>query len=68
MATKEDFKTYLKRQLSYRGNVSSKLNVSQSTYYRHLRNPEDITLGELKAMVVIGELDEQKVMDFIFRR
>jgi len=68
MATVEDFKNYLKRQLSYRGNVISKLNLSKSTYYRHLKNPEDITLGELRMMVVIGELDEQKVMDFIYRR
>lgn len=67
MAT-EDFKTYLKRQLSFRGNVTSKLNLSKSTYYRHLKHPEDITLGELRQMVVIGELDEKKVMDFIYRR
>lgn len=64
----EEFKTYLKRQLSYRGNVISKLCLSKSTYYRHLKNPDDITLGELRHMVVIGELDEQKVMDYIYRR
>lgn len=62
------FKEYLARQLSRRGNVYSKLGISKSTYYRHLKNPEDITLGEMKMMILIGELDEQKVIDYLCRR
>lgn len=62
------FKDYLKRQLSYRGKTYEKLGISKSAYYEHLKNPEMITLGELRLMMVIGELDEEKVMDWICRR
>jgi len=60
------FKDYLARQLSKRGNVYEKLGVSKSTFYRHLKQPNDITLGEFKQMILIGELDQEKVIDWLF--
>lgn len=62
------FKDYLRRQLSHRGKIYEKLGISKSTYYNHLKDPNFITLGELKLMMMYGELDEDKVMDFICRR
>lgn len=62
------FRDYLKRQLSHRDKPYEKLGISKSAYYEHLKHPEMITLGELRTMMVIGELDESKVMDFISRR
>lgn len=62
------FSDYLRRQLSHRGNVPKELGICKATYYNHLKNPNYITLGELKAMVIVGELEEQKVLDFIYRR
>ena len=62
------FADYLRRELSHRGNVPEKLNISKATYYRHLSDPNEITLGEFKKMVIVGELDEQKVIDWIYRR
>ena len=62
------FSDYLRRQLSHRGKVYEKLGISRATFYNHIKNPSQITLGELKAMVIIGELDEQKVLDWIYRR
>lgn len=68
MAAIDEFKTYLKRQLSYRGPVYQKLGISKSAYYQHLKDPNRITLGELRMMYVIGELEEEKVMKFITGR
>lgn len=62
------FKDYLARQLYKRGKVYERLGICKATFYNHIKNPDQITLGELKAMVIIGELDEQKVMNFIYRR
>lgn len=62
------FKEYLARQLSHRGKVYEKLGISKSTFYKHLKNPNDITIRELKLMVLVGELDESKVVDFIYGR
>lgn len=62
------FSDYLARQLSHRGKVNEKLRMSKTTYYRRLKNPDEITIGELKQLVVIGELDEQKIINFIYRR
>lgn len=62
------FSDYLRRQLSHRGKVHEQLGICRATFYNHLNNPSDITLGELRKMVIIGELDEQKVLDWIYRR
>lgn len=62
------FKDYLKRQLSHRGKVYEKLGIGKTTYYKHLNNPEEITLGELRTMIVIGDLDENKIIDWLCRR
>jgi len=62
------FSDYLKRQFSHRDKPYAKLGISKSTYYEHLKHPEMITLGELRTMMVVGELDEEKVMDWICRR
>ena len=62
------FKDYLRRQLSNRGKVYDKLAISKSTYYRHLNDPTLITLGELRQMVLIGELDEEEVLSWIYGR
>ena len=62
------FADYLKRQMSYRGNLQKRLGMSRSTLYRKLNNPETIRLDEFKLMIEVGELDEQKVIDWLFRR
>ena len=62
------FKDYLKRQLSHRGNVYKKLGICRATYYNHINNPESITLGEFQKMMILGELDEDKVINWICRR
>lgn len=62
------FSEYLTRQLSHRKNILKNLGISKATYYRHLKDPKLITLGELQQMMVIGELDEEKVMNWICRR
>lgn len=62
------FAEYLKRQMSYRGNLQKRLGMSRSTLYRKLNNPETIRLDEFKLMIEVGELDEQKVIDWLFRR
>lgn len=62
------FSEYLKRQFSHRGNVPKQLGISKSTLYRRLSHPENITLGEFRLMIEVGELEEQKVMDYLYRR
>lgn len=65
---KDMFAEYLRRQLSHRGNVYEKLGISKATFYKHLNNPNDITVRELKLMVLVGEIDENKLIDFIYGR
>lgn len=62
------FSDYLKRQFSHRNNAYEKLRISKSTFYRHLNDPTLITLGELRNMMTVGELDEEEVIDYICRR
>lgn len=62
------FADYLKRQLSHRGNVYQKLNISKSTYYRKLNDIDELTIGDFKKLIIIGELDEDKVMNWLYRR
>jgi len=62
------FSDYLARQFYKRGKIYERLGIGKTTFYKHVKNPELITLGELRTMVVIGELDEEKVMNFIYRR
>ena len=62
------FSDYLKRQFAHRANAYEKINISKSTFYRHLNDPTQITLGELRSMMIVGELDEEEVISYICRR
>lgn len=63
-----NFKDYFIRQLSHRGKVYEKLNVSRSTYYRRMNDLNEMTVGDFRKLIIIGELDEQKVMDYLYGR
>ncbi len=39
--------------------------VSEATYYRHIKRPEDITLGELRALFRLGKLTDDQLLSAI---
>lgn len=41
--------------------------ISARTYYRRLKNPEELTISELRWLMKVGEMDSDKVMNFILK-
>lgn len=58
------FEDYLKKQLSSK-KIYEQIGVSKATFYRHLKDPKQITIGELREMMRVGKLDEEVVLDWI---
>lgn len=60
-----EFGNYLQRNCYKRKNLFN--GITKATYYRRLKHPEELTISELRWLVLVGELDEQKVFEFVMK-
>lgn len=57
------FSDYLQRNCYKRKNLFK--GITRATYYRRLKNPDEMTIAELRWLMKVGELDPDVVMNFI---
>lgn len=60
-----DFKEYLTRQTYKRKNLFR--GMSKGIYYRRLKDPNTLTIYELRYLMRVAELDAERVLEFIER-
>lgn len=61
----QNFSEYIQRCCFKRKNLFQ--GISQATYYRRLKQPDQMTLEELRWLMKVGEMDSTEVMNFILK-
>ena len=48
--------------------LMSKAHISSSTYYSRMKNPEDLTIGELRAFISTVDIPEEDMLNVLYQR
>lgn len=59
----ESFGDYIQRMSYKRKRLFD--GIKSTTFYRRVKNPDSITIAELRFLMRISELDEERVMKYI---
>lgn len=46
--------------------LASKARISRSTYFKHLRDPERITVGELRAYIQTLKIPKEDILEALY--
>lgn len=58
-------RSFAKRRGVRLDDVCTEADIPRATFFRHMRNPEDIRLGELRGMVRALELDDREILEVV---
>ena len=56
----------MKRKRINAAKLAPKIHICFSTHYKHLKNPDDMTVGELRGDIRELDLSEEDVLDALY--
>lgn len=60
---KETFGEYLQRRCYKRPNLFK--GITKPTYYRRLKHPTELTIAELRWLIMVADVDIERITEFI---